>query len=653
MTHTLPPANEAHSADAPHVLALSPIVQVAVSGGIEAGIRLDFPGKRSVRTLLGKLRPRSQRRLPQYCAGSEDAQLRNLLIEGDNLQVMASLYRYRGQVDLIFADPPYNTGRDFRYNDRWDLDPNDPDPGPLVSNDDGARHTKWIRFMWLRLKMMRAMLKPGGVCAVCIDERELFHLGMLMNECFGESNRIAIINWQKSYSPKNDSGHVSTATEYVLVYAKTREKATTGLLERTAAMDRRYSSPDGDPQMWKSGDLSAKPHAKPEDYGIQSPFTGTIHYPPGGRRWRKRKSDLKAALEQWGSPFVNLQDPNATLPSIVLQGTKLVDGRLTTPPWVLESARERALEVLATQPWPVVYFQSNGEGRPALKGYLEDVKKGRVPMTYWADEEYEQLIEIGSQSWDHRESGHSQAAVNELSAIVGPQHGFETVKPLKLVKKVIQLWCPPSGLVLDPFAGSGTTGHAVLDLNQETNADRSFILIEQSRPDRGDPYARTLTAERMRRVIEGKWETGQKQALGGGFTFRTSTATVDRKAVLAMQREELADLVLLSHWEGHNRKGPMLTPLAHEAHPYLIARDASNRGYFLVWEGPESSAVLDRQTLYQIAAEAEREGLCAPYHVYARMSHVSLPSLIWYHIPDEILSHMGFNDAFKYDAEAP
>lgn len=106
-----------------------------------------------------------------------------------------------------------------------------------------------------RLQMMKEMLKPGGVLAICIDDNELFHLGMMLDEIFGEENRIGLINWQKSYSPKNDSTHLSSATEYVLVYSRDKEKATTSLLERDEAMDNRYSNKDNDPYSeWKGGD---------------------------------------------------------------------------------------------------------------------------------------------------------------------------------------------------------------------------------------------------------------------------------------------------------------------------------------------------------------------------------------------------------------
>jgi adenine-specific DNA-methyltransferase len=121
-----------------------------------------------------------------------------------------------------------------------------------------------------------------GVIAVCIDENELFHLGMLMDEIFGEDNRLAIINWQKAHSPKNDSRHVSKATEYVLVYSKDREISQTRLLPRHEGMIRSFRNRDGDPDGdWVAGDPTAREHRANTAYAIQSPFTGSLHYPNG------------------------------------------------------------------------------------------------------------------------------------------------------------------------------------------------------------------------------------------------------------------------------------------------------------------------------------------------------------------------------------
>src|ERR1700733_4880372 len=173
-----------------------------------------------------------------------------------------------------------------------------------------SRHSKWLRFMTPRIWMMREMLKPGGVIAICIDHRELFRLGMLMDEIFKEENRVGIINWQKAYSPKNDTGGkaggVSTATEYVLIYARDATRARTGLLDRTEEMDATcknlYRDPEGE---WASGDpagAGADTHAKMV-YAIQSPFTGALFYPPDGSHWRSEKKSMKEWLEAWGSEY--------------------------------------------------------------------------------------------------------------------------------------------------------------------------------------------------------------------------------------------------------------------------------------------------------------------------------------------------------------
>lgn len=136
---------------------------------LSGGVALSFSGKRTALEIGRKVRPRVMRRDSKLHVGPSDQQSRNLLVEGENLQAMVTLYKYRGQIDLIVTDPPYNTGQQFRYNDAWDNDPNDPDLGTLVAKDDGSRHTKWIKAMMPRLHLMRAMLKQSGVIAICIS----------------------------------------------------------------------------------------------------------------------------------------------------------------------------------------------------------------------------------------------------------------------------------------------------------------------------------------------------------------------------------------------------------------------------------------------------------------------------------------------------
>jgi len=606
-------------------------------------LRLHYGGQTPPWQIVRRVRPRCQKIEPKLSFGSDVDQAANLLIEGDNLQSMVSLYKYRGQIDLVLTDPPYNTGNDFRYNDKWDIDPNDTDLGKLVPADDGSRHSKWLRFMVPRLWMMREMLRPNGVLAICIDHRELFRLGMVLDDMFGEANRIAIINWQKTYSPKNNVGkrtHVSTSTEYVLVYAKSIDRAKTALLPRSEAMNARYGSIDGDEEPWAPGDLTgrgADTHWG-QVYGIQSPFTGEIMWPSEGRCWAIERKRLKKMLEAWGCTYVNKDLKDGRAPSLVIKGS-------------LEKAKAAAQAILDAGKWPVGYWRDGGLGAFREKVYLKDVKKGVVPMTYWGDEEFDSPDVLGAMSWEHEQSGHSQSGVNELSAIVGRSHGFETVKPLKLMKKIMQIWCPPGGIVLDPFAGSGTTGHAVLELNKEAGANRRFVLIEQGRPERGDSYARTLTCERLRRAISGERVNKQgatlvlAEPLASGFRFSKLTSKVDATAVLSLQREEMLDLLITSHWDQTERAGAHLSRMPADSAAHLFARNSRGEGYFLVWKGPDGPSVLNRTIFREITAEAKLNGLTAPFHVYARTSVFPGPNIHFYQIPDRILEKLGFNEA--------
>lgn len=624
------------------------------------GIIMSYTGRTAPWQIIRQVKPKLSRIIKRASVGSEAEQARNEIWDGENLSAMVTLYKYRGQVDLVLTDPPYNTGEDFRYNDKWDKDPNDPDLGDLVPKDDGSRHSKWLKFMAPRLWMMKEMLKPGGVCAICIDHRELFRLGMLLDEIFGESNRVGIINWQKAYSPKSDSRHISTATEYVLVYAKDIERGKTGLEARTESMNAIYGNPDGDPNgQWNSGKSGGDPTAASGDakaaYGVQSPFTGEIYY-PGDAYWRSAKASMKQWLSEWGTEYVEADigdkvihvdkksGRKSVVKALVLKGCQFKDGKVIDSVEVLAAARKRAQAVYERGQWPKLIFLKKGDGAPRLKVYLKDVKQGKVPLTFWASEDYDTPFEMGSTSWAYTESDHSQAGIKELDAVIGKGHGFETVKPLKLIKKIIQLWCRPNGIVLDPFAGSGTTGQAVLELNQESPATRQFILIEQGNTDKGDHYARSLTAERVKRVITGDWASGKQPGVPGGFRFvELRKEKIDAEAVVALAREEMIDLLLTSYWNKAEKAKSYLQRLPAGSHRHLFATNPKNEGFFLIWDSPDTESVLDREAFKRIVGEAKAANLAPRYHVYAAMAPYTGPGIEFYQIPDRVLEHIGFN----------
>lgn len=637
-----------------------------VRGLLTNGVALSFHGKRTAMEIARRVRPRVTRREAKLHVGPAADQARNLLIEGENLQAMVTLYKYRGEVDLILTDPPYNTGQYFRYNDRWDSDPNDPELGTLVAKEDGSRHTKWIKAMMPRLQVMKLMLKPSGVIAVCIDDNELYHLGMMMDEVFGEENRLGIINWQKAYSPKNDAKTVSKTTEYVLVYAKDKSRSRTGRVDfDRGSIKNLDSDPNGD---WIPSDPTARQHRKDTAYAIQSPVTGNLHYPNGEYRFdgllpearshwvNFTKTEAKAYLAEWGSPYVEKDLGDGRGKALVIKGSgvTLENYDPSNDPAVIKAA-ERALARRNAGNWPSLYFRDDksrrpGHGRPRLKTYVDRIKEGKVPTTFWDEDQYGAPVDIGSVTWPHAESGHTDLAKRELDEVVGRDHGFDTVKPLRLLKKIIQIWCPDGGLVMDPYAGSGSTGHAVLEMNAEQDAARRFILIEQGAPENGDKYARTLTWKRLRNAVTGERPNNAKaEPLGGGFEYRLLTKTIDAKTVLSMQRNELIDIVLTSHWENQRRSAPNLSVFDNADYQYLIGTDDDGEGYFLIWDNGGPVGSLDLDTYKTVVTEGKRAGVKTPYHVYARYETFQSPNVRFWKIPDRILAHLGLNENDEFN----
>lgn len=614
-------------------------------------VQLQWPGRRrsySERVAPVVLQPLAERSLNPESGG-------NLIIDGENMSVMSSLldgsFGLRGKVDLLMWDPPYNTGnRDFRYNDDFSVPKRELAEAPAepldeeidwVELNDPARHAKWLNFMAARLSFGKKLLKNSGVIAVCIDHRELFHLGMLMDEMFGEDNRLGIVNWQKTYTAKPDSRHMSDATEYVLLYEKVHGEAVRqGLYPASEEAAARYSNPDNDPNGdWSDTNPKAKTYSPKADYGIQSPFTGEVFYPGGGRTWRHRKSNMLEWLQDWGTDYVEMEDPNCPSPSLVLKGAVYMFGALDTPPPVLAAAQEKARARLAAGNWPKLIFLRNGEGTPMVKKYYKDVLAGRVPMSFFREEEYMFPLGMGSQGWNHEESGHNKGAREMLNAIMGDNHDFATPKPVQLIEKLIHLYCPPTGVVVDAFGGSGTTAHAVLDLNQQVvGSERRFVLIENGQGS--DRYCDSLTAERVRRVITGNWAAGEKEPVSGGFTYLHATTPISRLTLLGASREELTDAILQSSSE----IGAALEARLSEPAKYLIGRTKAGEGIALVWDNGRGS--LTSPILEEIKSEAAKFGLRLPVYVYALVNQGpnGSDSYIFQQVPDAVLTALGASD---------
>ncbi|MBI2918637.1 MAG: site-specific DNA-methyltransferase [Chloroflexi bacterium] len=377
----------------------------------------------------------------------------NLIVQGDNLVALKALLPYyAGQVKCIYIDPPYNTG-----NEGWVYNDNVNSPlirewlGKVVGGEGETldRHDRWLCMMYPRLDLLRQFLREDGAIFISIDDNEVQSLRFMMDEIFGQQNFVTTVSWQKIYTVKNSARQFSEMHDYLVVYARHADTWKPNLVPRASKQDRAYKNPDNDSRgPWKATPAHARNYYSQGLYSIRCPSGRVIEGPPNGTYWRY---------------------PQATFLKLAASGA--------------------------------IWWGKDGNGVPAQKRFLSEVKQGVVPATMWL----------------HDEAGHNAEAKNELRDVLSADtEMFITPKPTRLVRRVLELASDRDSLVLDSFAGSGTTGHAVLKLNAQDGGNRRFILVEME-PD----VARSITAERVRRVALGYANARGEhvEGLGGGFRF--------------------------------------------------------------------------------------------------------------------------------------
>lgn len=354
----------------------------------------------------------------------------NFLLEGDNLHSLRLLEKtHKGKIDVIYIDPPYNTGhKDFKYDDAF------------VDKNDGYAHSKWISFMEKRLLIAFELLKPSGTIFISIDDNEQANLKLLCDEIFGEQNMISDIIWNSRKSVSNDA-IVSLNHNYTLVYTKNiiafnRVKH----LFKLANDGEGFDNPDNDPRgPWKADPFDA-PAIRPNlTYEIINPNTGKKFLPPNGRHWR---TEQKKYLEL------------------------LADNRIV--------------------------FGKSGNGKPQQKRFLSEAqKKGATPKSLWDD------------------CGTATDGTKELLNIFGDKV-FDTPKPTELIKRIVDLAGDDNSIILDFFAGSGTTAQAILEMNKVDNGNRHFILCTNNDGN----ICQEVTYTRIKTVLTGKRPDGSKYSEG-------------------------------------------------------------------------------------------------------------------------------------------
>lgn len=355
----------------------------------------------------------------------------NLLINGESGDVLEALTRvpeltdeYLGRVKLCYIDPPFNTA------------------GTFTHYEDNLEHSIWLTMMRDRLLHIKKLLADDGSIWVHLDDSENHRMRVLLDEVFGSGNFVAEVVWQKADSPRNDAAGFSISHDTIVVYRRS-ERWRPNRVDRLAASNtQRFKSRDGDPIPWSDSDATA-PGAHTHQgmiYGIQHPLTGSIIYPAVGRHWGLSQAQMLANMREYAEyDLVVLDDADeraricGITPDEVRSEVAAI--MLSVP---LDVAAQTARERYEAGDWPELVMIGLRERFRRKKPLVDN---GRVPETIWTG------VEVGG----------SLRGKNEIKALFPELHPFATPKPEQLLERVVRIGSNPGDIVLDVFAGSGTT----------------------------------------------------------------------------------------------------------------------------------------------------------------------------------------------------
>ncbi|UOG93801.1 MAG: site-specific DNA-methyltransferase [Candidatus Thiothrix sulfatifontis] len=435
--------------------------------------------------------------LPEWSCGQTP--YRNLLIEGDNFDALRYLrMTFQGRVKCIYIDPPYNTGnKDFIYNDRF------------VDQDDIYRHSVWLEYLFVRLTLVKDLLRDDGVILVSINDDNQALLDMLMRQVFTEGMRVGSLVW-RSRAGSNDikGAGVSINQEYVLVYAN--PKFSMNGLDRTFAA---YKNPDKDPDgAWRMFPMECNKTfvERPNLYYPIHDAANDVWYPANPDQvWRWSLERTHAAIKAGEITFpcrgwMAFDNKNELIAAI---REKRVPSSTNGTSFLFEDMPDLDFWV----------GKKIGIGKPQRKKYASEFGDSRTPFNSFILPNSE-IIE------DEISVGGADEGARALRSIMG-KNVFSYPKPPSLIRLLIEQCTSNNGsdIVLDFFAGSGTTAQAVLEQNHIDNGNRQFILVSSTEKTDKEPeknVCRDVCAQRLRRVIEG-YSVGKQNVtgLGGSFAY--------------------------------------------------------------------------------------------------------------------------------------
>lgn len=407
----------------------------------------------------------------------EDNGSGNMIIHGDNLEALKSLLpQYEGKIKCIYIDPPYNRGN--KKDKKWVYSDNVDDPkisewiGQTVGaeGEDLARHDKWLCMMYPRLKLLWKLLSNHGFIAISIDNVEVFNLKLICDEIFGSNNFITEISCINNPKGRSDDKYVATAHEHILLYKK--GTISFGEFELEEKVTKRYREIDENGDRYRTIDLR-----KTGDEDLRTDRED-MFYP---FFFNEANGDLIVGNNEESTPNGYIR--------ILPMKTKKIEGRWR---WGKnDKSMQDGFKNLVAR-----YMPNKQKWTIFEKDYLKN-KKGVKPTTVWdfkdvnSERGTEQFISLGFNKSD-----------------------FPNPKPVGTINRIITMMNDKNAIILDSFAGSGTTAHAVLKKNQNDGGNRRFILVEMLE------YAESITAERVKRVIRGNAVRDTSfEGLGGSFSY--------------------------------------------------------------------------------------------------------------------------------------
>ena len=505
---------------------------------------------------------------------NEDNGSENMIIRGDNLEALKALLpRYEGRVKCVYIDPPYNTG-----NEGWVYNDNVNDPkikkwlGEVVGKEgeDLTRHDKWLCMMYPRLKLLQKLLADDGVIFVSLDFHEQPVMRLIMDEIFGVSNYVSEIACVNKPSGRSDDKYIATAHESIIVYRKS-PLLVLGGFEPEEKITKRYNKRDTDGRLYREEDL------------------------------RKR-----------GTHDERTDRPNLFYPFFFNQETgKLIVGNNDekTPDGFMRIEPMKSKDVQGTWRW-------GQDTAIAQKTYIHP--RYMPNKQQWSLFEWEYLDERGAAKpttlWDFKDVNSERGTEVFIKYLGFKKEDFPNPKPVGTIQRILQIATTADDIILDSFAGSGTTAHAVLNMNKADGGHRKFILVEMM------DYADSITAERVKRVIRGYGEgKNAVEGTGGNFSFYDLGEPLLHGDMLNenVGVEKIREYVYFTDTKAS-------LPESHPDEPYFMGVHIGSAYYF--YYEKQAVTTLNREFLHTVKTEADA------YVIYADLCTLSEAELEKYHI---------------------